>query len=73
MSGPGELRRSSRLVGRAFRSFLLASVMTAAASQIGSLIDGLMLSHFVSEGAMSAINISMPVTQILFSLSMLLG
>lgn len=73
MSGKIVGKRSSYLVGRAFNSFLLASVMTAAAAQIGSLIDGLMLSHFVNEGAMSAINISMPVTQILFSVSMLLG
>lgn len=67
------VKRSSRLVGSAFRSFLLASVMTAAAAQVGSLVDGLMLSHFVNEEAMSAINVSMPVTQLLFSLAMLIG
>lgn len=65
--------RSSYLVGRAFRSFLLASVLTAAASQLGNLIDGLMLSRFIGEGAMSAVNISTPVTQAMFALCILLG
>lgn len=65
--------RSSYLVGKAFRSFLLASVLTAAASQLGNLIDGLMLSRFIGEGAMSAVNISMPVTQALFALCVLIG
>lgn len=65
--------RSSYLVGKAFRSFLLASVMTAAASQVGTLVDGLMLSRFINEAAMSAINISSPVTQVLFALCILMG
>lgn len=65
--------RTPYLVGKAFRSFLLASVLTAAASQIGALIDGLMLSHFINEGAMSAVNISSPVIQAMFALCILIG
>lgn len=61
------------MVGKAFRGFLLASVLTATASQVGNLIDGIMLSHFISAGAMSAINIVSPVTQVLYSLCILLG
>lgn len=66
-------RRTPYLVGKAFNSFLLASVLTASASQVGNLIDGVMLSHFLDEKAMSAINLCMPVTQTLFALCMLLG
>lgn len=65
--------RSSYLVGKAFRSFLLASVLTAAASQVGTLVDGIMLSHFINESAMSAINISSPVMQALFAICILIG
>lgn len=65
--------RTPYLVGKAFRSFLLASVLTAAASQVGALIDGLMLSRFINEEAMSAINITSPVTQALFALCILIG
>ena len=65
--------RSNYLVGRAFRSFLFATVLTAAASQVGALIDGMMLSHFINPDAMSAINIVSPVNQVLYSLCILLG
>ncbi len=65
--------RTPYLVGKAFRSFLLASVLTAAASQVGALIDGLMLSRFINEEAMSAINITSPVTQALFAICILIG
>lgn len=65
--------RTPYLVGKAFRSFLLASVLTAAASQVATLVDGLMLSHFVNEEAMSAVNITSPVNQVLFAICILLG
>lgn len=65
--------RSSYLVGKAFRRFLLASVLTAAASNVGVFVDGIMLSHFINETAMSAINISSPVMQMLFALCILIG
>lgn len=67
------MKRDSYLVGRAFKSFLFASVMTVAASQAGAFVDGLMVSWFISDAAMSAINISTPVLQLYFSLSLLLG
>lgn len=66
-------KRTPYLVGKAFRSFLLASVLTAAASQVGALIDGLMLSRFINEEAMSAINVTGPVTQALFAICILIG
>ena len=43
-------RRSPYLVGKAFRGFLLASVLTAAASQVGVIVDGIMLARFINEG-----------------------
>lgn len=67
------MKRDSYLVGRAFKSFLFASVMTVAASQMGAFIDGLMVTWFISDTAMSAINIAMPVIQLYFSLCLLLG
>lgn len=67
------MTRSSYLVGKAFNSFLFASVLTAAASQMGALIDGLMLSRFINAQAMSAINITSPVSQTLYALCILMG
>lgn len=67
------MKRDSYLVTRAFKSFLFASVMTVAASQMGAFIDGLMVTWFINDAAMSAINIAMPVLQLYFSLCLLLG
>lgn len=47
--------------------------MTVAASQMGAFIDGLMVTWFINDTAMSAINIAMPVLQLYFSLCLLLG
>lgn len=66
-------QRKPYLVRKAFNGFLLASVLTAGATQANALIDGLMVSVFINENAMSAVNVSSPATQIMFSLSMLLG
>lgn len=67
------MKRDSYLVGKAFKSFLLASVLTVSASQMGAFIDGLMLTWFINDKAMSAVNISSPVLQLYFSLCLLLG
>lgn len=67
------MKRDSYLVGRAFKSFLFASVLTVAASQMGGFIDGLMVSWFIDDTAMGAINVSTPVLQLYFSICLLLG
>lgn len=67
------MKRDSYLVGRAFKSFLFASVLTVAASQMGAFIDGLMVSWFINDTAMGAINVSTPVLQLYFSICLLLG
>lgn len=67
------MKRDSYLVGRAFKSFLFASVLTVAASQMGGFIDGLMVTWFINDTAMGAINISTPVIQLFFSICLLLG
>lgn len=61
--------RSAKLVNKAFNGFLLASVLTVLGSQAGALIDALMLSHFIGADAMAGVNITKPVTQLIFSLT----
>lgn len=67
------MERKNYLIGRAFKSFLLASVLTVAATQTGALIDGLMISHLIDAHAMGGVNISAPVLQGMFAMCMLLG
>lgn len=66
-------RRKSYLVNKAFNSFLIASLLTVAATQVGATVDGMMLSYLIDEQAMSSVNICRPVMQLLFSLCMLMG
>lgn len=61
--------RSAKLVNKAFNGFLLASVLTVLGSQAGALIDALMLSHFIGADAMAGVNITKPVTQLIFALT----
>lgn len=66
-------KRKTYLVNKAFNSFLLASLLTVAATQVGATVDGMMLSYLIGEQAMSSVNICRPVMQLLFSLCMLMG
>lgn len=66
-------KRSPYLVNKAFNSFLLASLLTVAASQLAATVDGMMLSYLVGEKAMSSVNICRPVIQLLYSMTMLIG
>lgn len=66
-------KRSPYLVNKAFNSFLLASILTVAASQLAATVDGMMLSFLVGEQAMSCVNICRPVIQLFYALTMLIG
>lgn len=66
-------KRNSYLISKAFNSFLIASLLTVAATQVGATVDGMMLSYLIDEQAMSSVNICRPVMQLLFALCMLFG
>lgn len=65
--------RNSYLTNKAFNSFLLASMSTMAAIQIGDTVDGMMLSHFIGEEAMCSVNICRPIVKGIAALCTLLG
>lgn len=66
-------KRNSYLINKAFNGFLVASLLTVAATQVGATVDGMMLSYLIGGQAMSSVNICRPVMQLLFSLCMLMG
>lgn len=65
--------RNSYLTNKAFNSFLLASISTIAAIQVGDTIDGMMLSHFIGEESMCSVNICRPVVKGISAICTLLG
>lgn len=63
--------RNSYLIGKAFRSFLIASVLSVAAGQVAALVDAAVVGRLVSAEALAGVSIIQPLTQALFSLSVL--
>ena len=61
-------KRNSFLVGKAFRAYLMATVLTVAATQIASLVDATLVGQLISAEALGAVNISKPVLQLTFSI-----
>lgn len=61
------------LVGKAFRNFLSASVLTMVINQLTSTVDGIIVSHLVGPDAFSAITLYLPVNLIVTALGTLLG
>lgn len=64
-------KRNSYLIGKAFRSFLMASVLSVAAEQVAVLVDAAVVGRLVSAEALAGVSIIQPLIQALFSLSVL--
>ena len=65
--------RSSYLISKALRNFMMASVLAAVAAQAATTTDAIVVSHFVGPDAMSAINLCIPVLQIFACIAILFG
>ena len=68
-----EQNRNCYLIDKALRHFLIASVLTSAATQLAVMVDAIIVSHIVGPDALSAVNVSSPVITIVVALSLLLG
>lgn len=60
--------RKPFLVGKAFRLYLLASVLTVAASQIAVIVDATIVGNMLGGDALAAVNLSKPLQQGFMSL-----
>ena len=65
--------RNSYLISKALKSFVLASILTAAAGQLASTFDAIILGQFVGEEAVSALSLVMPVTTFISCLGLLMA
>ena len=64
--------RNSYIISKALKSFVLASILTAAAGQLASTFDAIILGQFVGKGAISALSLVMPVTTFISCLGLLM-
>ena len=65
--------RNTYLVSKALKSFVLASILTAAAGQLASTFDAIVLAQFVGSEAVSALSLVMPVTTFISCLGLLMA
>lgn len=68
-----ETERNSYIISKALKSFVLASILTAAAGQLASTFDAIILAQFVGKGGVSALSLVMPVTTFISCLGLLMA
>ena len=59
------VQRNSFIVSKALRTFVMAAVLTAAASQLAHTADSMIVGHVVGQDAVSAINLVLPLVEVL--------
>lgn len=66
-------QRNTYLISRALKNFVAASILTAATAQLASTMDAIVLAQFVSQEAMSALSLVVPVTTFISCLGLLMS
>ena len=61
MAHTNTLQRNDKLIRRKFDSYLVPGVMMAVAMQLGSIMDGVFVSHLIDLDGLTAISLSFPI------------
>lgn len=64
-------RRNSYLIGKAFKSYIVASVLTVASTQVANIVDAAIVGNLIGPEALASVNLCKPVLQAFFSFSCL--
>ena len=56
-----------------FNRFLWSSILIALSASLGNVVDSIIVGNLIGEDGVSAINLSKPITQFMFTISMLLS
>ena len=56
-----------------FHKFLLAYILVALSGCLGNVVDGIIVGNLISEDGVSAINLSKPINQFIFTLHLLIN
>lgn len=62
-------QRNSYLIGKAFKNYLAASVLTVAATQVAGIVDASIVGNLIGPDALAAVNLSKPLLQAFFAVS----
>lgn len=64
-------RRNSYLIGKAFKNYIVASVLTVASTQVANIVDAAIVGNLIGPEALASVNLCKPVLQAFFSFSCL--
>lgn len=67
-----QVQRNSFIVSKALKTFVMAAVLTAAASQLAHTADSMIVGHVVGPDAVSAINLVLPLVEVLNCMAFLI-
>ena len=65
--------KSGTLVNKKFREFFFPTVLASMASQLGTIINGIIVGNLISARAMAAISACMPLNQITYAFAVLIS
>ncbi len=65
--------RNEHIQNKGLKTFFFASVLASVIMQIDFMIDGIIVSHFVSPDALSVISLSIPVMSVLYLFAGVIG
>lgn len=63
--------RKPFLINKAFNQYLLASILTVAATQVANIVDAIIVGNLIGKEGLAAVNLSKPLLQAFFSVSCL--
>lgn len=66
-------RRKAYLVSGSLKQYLFASVITMAVTNLNLMIDGILMGNFLGPEALAAINLCLPVLNVIVALGMLMS
>lgn len=65
------MKRNSYLIGKAFKNYLTASVLTVAATQVAGIADASIVGNLIGPEGLAAVNLSKPLLQAFYAVSVL--
>jgi len=66
------MKRNYSIIAKAFKHFFVASILISLVEQVNALTDSAIVSHFISEDALSAIGLTGPIKQVVYAVLNLL-
>jgi putative MATE family efflux protein len=67
------VKSSNKSFNTEFYRFLWSSILIALSACLGNVVDSIIVGNLIGEDGVSAINLSKPITQFMFTISMLLS